>query len=134
MNPFRACVGVCGGRRRPRRRDNSPSRQILPSKRYFKGLSGNSTYSPREYPPLVRGGDREAQTPRASLFLPYTLNSSAIRSAMGAAMRHFSEPALIRKPVSKTFRCIAPPVSMGDEKKLIAGNARKRLRKFRHNR
>ena len=33
-------------RRRPRRRDNSSSRQALSSKRYIKGLSGNSTYSP----------------------------------------------------------------------------------------
>ena len=78
INSIRGFAGFCGCRRRPRRRDNSPSRQILPSKRYINGLSGYSTYSPRALHPIVLLGDREAHRVRASLFLPYTLNSSPI--------------------------------------------------------
>ena len=67
INSIRGFAGFCGCRRRPRRRDNFPSRQILPSKRYINGLSGYSTYSPREYPHWSWAA-RERRTGFAPLF------------------------------------------------------------------
>jgi hypothetical protein len=100
-NPFRACAGVCGGRPRPRRRDNSPSRQVLSSERNIKGLSDNPTNSPREYPPLVKGGDREARRTAPLFFCPYSAISGIIHSAANLVMRCY-------------FRRIVRPATLSD--------------------